>query len=414
MTARSLATIAALCAASAAYAEPLTIERAVELALERNADLAAARTEVSAARARLAGAELPLQHNPEVAGGAGPRRRGAERTTDIELAISQRVEIAGQRGARVDAATAERDGAEARLSSRRVAVAAEVRAAFARALAAERLVALAREDVSVTGDAVRAAEKRFEVGGTSQLEVNAARAEAGRAARAVAAALRRAAAARAELKLAAGLDPATSLELSGELPTTPAQRSLDVDALASRALATRADLAAARRELSAAEAETRVAAREAFPSPSVGARYAREERADIILGTLSFDLPLFNRNQAARGIAAARVTRAQSEVAATERRVRAEVQLAAERLQIAAEAAGALSGEALAGAEANLGLATRAYAAGKIGIAELLLIRRSAVEARRDHVEALEELAEAEAELARAVGTERPIGVERG
>jgi outer membrane protein TolC len=54
-------------------------------------------------------------------------------------------------------------------------------------------------------------------------------------------------------------------------------------------------------------------------------------------------------------------------------------------------------------------LATRAYEAGKIGLAELLLIRRSAVEARRDHLEALEELADAEAALARAVGSEQLV-----
>jgi cobalt-zinc-cadmium efflux system outer membrane protein len=146
--------------------------------------------------------------------------------------------------------------------------------------------------------------------------------------------------------------------------------------------------------------------REAFPAPVIGARYSREERADILVGTLTFDLPVFNRNQAARGVASASVARAKAQLAAAERRVREEVLLSVERLRIAGEAATAFEGEALAGAEANLGLATKAYEAGKIGVAELLIIRRGAVEARRDHVEVLEELAEAEAELARAIGSE--------
>jgi outer membrane protein, heavy metal efflux system len=89
-----------------------------------------------------------------------------------------------------------------------------------------------------------------------------------------------------------------------------------------------------------------------------------------------------------------------------ERRVREDVVVAVARVETAREAAQAFEGEALAGAEANVSLAARAYEAGKIGLAELLLIRGSAVEARRDHLEALEELAEAEAELARAVGSE--------
>ncbi len=409
MKAKVILAIAGLCAASAARAEPLTSERAVELALERNPELAAVAADAGAARARLSGAELLLQSNPELSAGAGPRRNGAARSTDLEVSLSQRVEVFGQRGARIDVAQAERDAAEKRLASQRIAVAAEVRSAFARVLAADRLVALAREELAVARDAVRGVERRLELGGISQLEVNAARAEGGRAARAVAVVTRRAAAARAELRTLLGSDAGAPLELAGDLPRPAGAAPLDVDALGRRALESRADLAAARRDLAAAEAEQRVAAREALPVPAIGARYSREEGADIVLGTLTFELPLFNRNHAGRGVASARRARAQAELAAAERRVREDVDLAVARVATAREAAQAFEGEVLAGAEANVTLATRAYEAGKIRLAELLLIRRSAVEARRDHVEALEELAEAEAELARAVGSERLV-----
>ena len=409
MKAKVILAIAGLCAASAARAEPLTSERAVELALERNPELAAVAADAGAARARLSGAELLLQSNPELSAGAGPRRNGAARSTDLEVSLSQRVEVFGQRGARIDVAQAERDAAEKRLASQRIAVAAEVRSAFARVLAADRLVALAREELAVARDAVRGVERRLELGGISQLEVNAARAEGGRAARAVAVVTRRAAAARAELRTLLGSDAGAPLELAGDLPRPAGAAPLDVDALGRRALESRADLAAAHRDLAAAEAEQRVAAREALPVPAIGARYSREEGADIVLGTLTFELPLFNRNHAGRGVASARRARAQAELAAAERRVREDVDLAVARVATAREAAQAFEGEVLAGAEANVTLATRAYEAGKIRLAELLLIRRSAVEARRDHVEALEELAEAEAELARAVGSERLV-----
>jgi cobalt-zinc-cadmium efflux system outer membrane protein len=409
MNANVILAIAVLCGATAARAEPLTSDRAVEFALERNPELAALAADVGAARARLSGAELPLQSNPEISAGAGPRRNGAAHSTDLEVSLSQRVEVFGQRGARIDVAQAERATAEKRHASRRVAVAAEVRSAFARVLAADRLVALAREDLAVARDAVRAAERRFELGGTSQLEVNAVRVEGGRAARSVAVATQRTAAVRAELRTLLGSDAGAPLELAGELPRPAGAAPLDVDALVGRALEARADLAAARRELAAAEAEQHFAAREALPVAAIGATYSREEGADVFLGTLTFDFPLFNRNQAGRGVASARVARAQAELAAAERRVREEVRLAVERLEIASQSVAAFEGEALAGAEANVSLATRAYEAGKIGLAELLLIRRSAVEARRDHLEALLELAEAEAGLAGAVGSERPV-----
>jgi len=409
MNANAILAAAAVWAGTAAAAEPLTSDRAVEFALERNPELAALAAELGAARARLGGAELPVQSNPEISAGAGPRRHGAAHTADVEVSLSQRIEVFGQRGARIDAARAERDVAEKRLASRRVAVAAEVRSAFARVLAADRLVALAREDLAVARDAVRAVERRFDLGGTTQLDVNAARVEGGRTARAVAVATRRAAAARAELRTILGSEPGATLELTGELPRPAGATPLDGDALGRRALESRADLAAARRELAAAEAEQRFAAREALPVPAIGARYSREEGADIVLGTLTFDLPVFNRNQAGRGVASARRARAQAELAAAERRVREDVFLAVVRVDTAREAALAFEGDALSGAEANVTLATRAYEAGKIGLAELLLIRRSAVEARRDHLEALEELADAEAALARAVGSERLV-----
>ncbi len=406
MNAKLVAAAVAVSMASAGGAEPLTSDRAVAIALERNPELAALAANARAARARLVGAELPLQSNPEVSAGAGPRIRGDRRTTDVEVSVSQRVEIFGQRGARIDVASAERDAFEARVAARRVGLAAEVRTSFARALVAERLVALAREDLSVARDAARAVERRFELGATTQLEVNAARAEGARAVRAVAVASRRAVTARSELRTLLGSEPGAPLELAGELPGESSAASLDAEALVNRALGARADLVAARRELAAAEGEVRFAQRELLPAPAIGARYSREEGADIVLGTLTFDLPVFNRNPGGRGIASARVARAQAEVAAVERRVREEVRLAVSRLEIAAEAAQAFEGEALAGAEANVTLATRAYDAGKIGIAELLLIRRGAVEARREHLEALGELAEAEAELARAMGSE--------
>jgi outer membrane protein, heavy metal efflux system len=410
MKTRRIFLAAAVVVASAARAEPITDERAVAIALERNPELAGLEADVRAARARLAGAELPLQLNPEVSAGAGPRRDRGERTTDVEVSVSQRLEVFGQRGARIDVAAAERQAWEARLAARRVAIAAEVRSAFARGLAADRLVVVAREDLAVVRDAARAVERRRDLGDTTQLEVNAARAEAGRAARGVAVASRRAASARAELRALLGVDAGTPIELAGELRRPGAAAALEPEALVAKALASRADLLAARRELGAAEAEERFASREVAPVPAIGARYAREAQADILVGTLTFELPVFNRNQAARGVASSRVARARAELAATERRVAAEVRLGVERLQLAADAAEAFEGEALAAAEANLGLATRAYEAGKIGLAELLLIRRGAVEARRDHVDALEELAAAEAELARALGSEAPFG----
>ncbi|ACL64429.1 putative sensor with HAMP domain [Anaeromyxobacter dehalogenans 2CP-1] len=403
------ATLAATLLLATAGADALTSERAVALALERNPELAALAAEARAAEARLEGARAPLPSNPELSAALGPRRSGGERTTDVELGLSQRLEIFGERSARIDVAAGERDAASARLAARRVELAASAREAHARALAAERLAALAREELAVAREAARAAERRAELGSASRLEVNAARGEVGRAARAVGTTASRLAAAQAALRTLLAAEPGEGLPLAGELPRPSDVRPADGEALVRAAAERRGDVAAARRSLAAAEAEQRLARREALPSPVLGARYAREERADVLLGTLSFELPLFDRNQAGRGAASARAARAGVELAAATRRAGEEVQLALARLRAATEAASAFDDGAVSGAEENLALSTRAYEAGKIGLADLLLMRRSAVEARRDHVEALEELAAAEAALARAAGSERLV-----
>ena len=107
---------------------------------------------------------------------------------------------------------------------------------------------------------------------------------------------------------------------------------------------------------------------------------------------LAFDLPLFNRNQAARGVAAARQQQAARALEALTRSVRAEVALAASRLASAQDAAQAYAGGLLAGLEENMQLVTEAYRAGKVDFFQLLVIRRETLEARNGYVDALEEL----------------------
>lgn len=404
------AMVAALAAAlaSAAAAEPLDVERAVEVALARNPGLAALAQAARAAAARAEGAGTPLQDEPEIELAAGPRRDGDRDTLDVELGVSQRLGAFGARGARLAAARAQTAAAEARLAAARVDLAAEVRAAHGRALAAVRLEALAREEVEVAAAVRAAAVRRFEAGGASRLDQNAAEIELGRARRGVAAAAQRVLEARDELRALLDAEAGVPFELAGDLSReAPAP---DAEPLVARALASRPDLAAARQDLEAARADERLAGREALPAPALGARLAREEGASIALGTLSFEVPLWNRNRAARGAAAADVAAAERAVLALERRVRREVLLAVAGLAAAREALGALDGEALRAAEENVGLATLGFEAGKLGVAELLLVRRAALDARREQVEALAEVAAARAALARAAGSVAPVG----
>lgn len=415
-----LALAATLAPARTARAdEALTLEAAIRRAWEQNSDIRAAEAEVDAARARAAGARAQRLGNPELSIGAGPRFGSGERapgdrhgsTIDVELSITQPIEIGGRRRARIDAAAASVNVAEARLAELRGAVAADVREAFGRALAAEAHGQVARDAIQLATQALQAAERRQRAGDASLIEVNTARIELGRSQRANLAARRMRAAAIAELKLLLGIGAAAPVALQGQLEPAGQERTVagqahTIDLQESIALAARnrADLLVARHELEATRAEQRLASREAVPTPRVGVSFGKEESAQIVLGILSMEIPLFDRNQTARGVSRARVRQAELAVAALEQRIAQEVELSLERVRTAREALEAFSGDVLRALEENVALVTRGYEAGELDFLQLLLIRREMLEARREYIEALAELNSAEAQLDRVLG----------
>lgn len=389
--------------APALSARPLTMEQSVTLALEHSPRLIEGRAEAASAQAQWEGADLPFQSNPQLQAAVGPRLRDEGDTIELSVGISQQLEIFGQRSARKDAARAATEASRFRLESLQVELAAEVRQAFGRALAAEQLLRLSEDALGLAEEGRKVAEERLQAGAASHIEMNLATVERGRARQAKVRAARLRVQTLAELKLLLGMDPSEDITLEHALraEVTP-QPALSV--LVERAAQQRQDVKAARAEWEAARAELQFARRDALPRPSVGLAYGREENDTIFQGTLSIDLPVFNRNQAGRGTSVARERRAQQRLAATERFVRAEVELALNRYQSAQAAAELFDAEVLAALQENLKLVTEAYRAGKVDSLQVLIIRREALDGRRDYIEALEELNAAQAQLLRAMG----------
>jgi cobalt-zinc-cadmium efflux system outer membrane protein len=396
------AMLAAL-APEARGAEELALADAVERALAASAEVRAAEAEVrAAAEARRVAGRL-LADNPELEAAAG-RRDG---TAEYDAALSQRLELWGQRGARADVADATLRAAEARRALRRGEILAEVRALFAGVRAARERAAVEAEAAQIAVDAERASVARERAGDVSRLEVNAARVASGRAVRERLVAEEGRADAEAALELALGVDPGALREVA-LVPGTPrtAVTPADEAALADQTMERRADVAAARADAEAARAASRLAGREAIPSPALGVAWAREEGEDVVQGTLAVELPLFRRNEVARADASARASTAEAQLAVLERRVRQEVRLAAGRVRSARAAVEALGDGAIAAVEENAALVERAHAEGRLGFVEVALLRRQLLDARRDRIDALERLARAEAELGRVTGEE--------
>ncbi len=392
--------------ATTATAEPLTLGQVIERALQQNPEVNQAAADVEAAQARLADSSRLVRDNPNLSAAAGPRYTDEGAQLELGLQLTQPLEIAGQRSARISAAEAALLAARATLQSRRAEAGARARTAFAAVLASRARVEAAGEAVTFATRSLDAARDRMTAGAASQIDVNAALVELGRAQREQLAARQKLVAERAELIALLGLDPREDLELSGTLETTQvrAEETGSEEAAIRTALAQRTDLAAARAALDAARAEASLANRSAFPTPSIGVGYGRESREDILQGLLSMPIPVFDRNQAERAAASARVRRAESEYASIERHIVSETRVALQRLAAAREVVEAYQAQIRDAAQQNVGLVQEGYRAGKLDLFQVLLIQRDALDARRGYVDALEELAAASAELDRALG----------
>lgn len=383
---------------------PMTMERAVELALERRLELREMEAELELARGGLVGAQLSSRRNPEISGGAAARISGDDLSVDAEAGISQTFELGGARRQRVAAAEAWESALLRRQEHLRLEVAAEARGAFVEAVDAGRITDLARQAETLTADLHRIARERLEADAGTELEVNLAALEWLGAQRQLRAAIRRERTSRLALCRALSLSPGVDLALPRELPEPPEVAASEGE-LIGRALANRPDLAAFDHVREQAEAEIGVARADAWPELTVEATYALEGGSDHIIGAgLSIPLPLFQRNQGEIAQARARAEVARVEVEAARLTIEAEVASEVQRYLAAREVAQLMSGETIGLISRNLELLRLSFEEGNVGLIEVLLVQRDLLAAQREAVEAETELHRARIALELAVG----------
>jgi len=408
---RRLALGLALAAATTAGAEsalprtPLTLDEALRTAFDRNPVLSAQRAALGEARGRLVAART-WPYNPEVGADVARRRSdlAGPDATDYSVSVSQELELAGQSGKRAATAGAELRAAEAVLVREGRLLAALVERAFADAVGAREALDVERADREVVRQFLAYTERRFEAGAASALDLNLARATAGRAERRFLTAEAAAQAARSLLAEVTGLDPADPPEPAGLLALPPGPPPPLPELIAS-ARDRRADLRAFESASRAAEARLRLARALAVPNVRIGGFYSREDGVDTIVGAqLSIGLPLFNRNQGGIAEARAGVDRSAAESRAVALAAEREVAEAWARHRAAQAAAERLREQVVGSLEENLGLLQRAFEAGKVGATELLLFRREFVEAQREFVAAAVEAWTTRVELELASG----------
>lgn len=424
----------------------LTAEDAVRVALLNNPTLQAAFYRIGMARADVVQSGLfsnpslsfSLQF-PEGGGRSNLQASLAQNIVDLwQIPVRKRV---SESTLTETVLSIGRDGAR---------LAADVKAAYFAAVAADRHLTIAKENLEVARNLLDVTQARQKAGAVGELDVNLARSPVLTAELDVQSARFGADTARRRLAILLGLTGrGEELQLIEPLPQPP-EMSLPSDHIVELALEARLDLSAARQTSTSAEQRVREEYLKVFPNIEIGpflersesrgqpgrniladtARssvaaggltapdiqsrgqrdQARRQEINSILGpALTVTLPIFDQNQAQIAKAEYEYQQTLKQLDAIERAVVQEARQAADQAETAWKIARYYEAQVVPQALQALELSDTSYRAGKTSIVTVLEAQRTLLATRRSSVNAARDAAQAIADLERATG--RPLSV---
>jgi outer membrane protein, heavy metal efflux system len=382
--------IASVFAAEVAYSQTaLTLHSAIQQA-ESSALAHQGQDRVEAARgiARQAG----LRPNPRLYIQSEDLRPWASNfdfangTEDYSY-LSQTFEMDRKRAKRVDLANANirRSQAEQGLLERQIA--GRVASAYWAAVASARIVKLLEDDLSAVDDMVRYHKERVEAGAMRGADLLRMQIERDRLVTSLEAARRDMTLTRIELFRQ--MDRPLDLKVQFVDPIdnlAPIQSEPMATVLASRA-----DVAAAREAVAAAQADVKLQKALGVPDIDLLGGYKRNSGANTLYGGVQIQLPLSNRNQGEVQRAAANLQFAQDQLQQVEMSVRADVTSAEEVYARQREIVEHVLPDMRSRAQQNLAIMNDAYKTGGIDLLRYIDAERTAIDVK---VSALRSLAD--------------------
>lgn len=375
--------------------QALSLAEVWRLAEEANPTLKTKRAEMAAVEGARTDAGALFYNNP-VLNLDGTRRQVPQdgmpetRAREWSAGLQQSFEIAGQRGYRSNAAEAAQRALQEEILDVRTQVRTDVSQFYYRVVALQERIELEQEALGLFERTAGAIQKRRAAGEDTKLDANVATVEAERARNQLAVAREQLLDARAELANRLQLPADRLPQASRDLSVTGITYSL-VALLAQaetqprlRALGAREDSARFRLKLENARR---------YPDVTVGLRTGREglspARERLTTVTLSVPLPLFNRNATGIGQASTQLTQAGISRIAGVRDVQAQVQTLWAKLESLRARVRRLQDVVLPALLDNQQLSVKSQQAGQIGLLELIVVNRQALDARRDLNDAL-------------------------
>lgn len=394
-----------------------TADALVAYAIENNPDLEAMRQEIKAAEALVRQADLRANPTLEV----GAAKNPATPSYNAMVKASLPLELYGRRKARVTVAEREAEVRRNLLADRERVLAAEVRSKFGESLALILKLSFIEETLAVTTQNYSLVSARVDEGRTAPLEQNMELVELNRIR-----AMRETSEGKIEISLLelrnlVGMNPEEPLRLRGDFddlltPLPPLVIATE------RALVQRPDLQTARALENLAEARIAQAKTEGKLDAGVSAGYERMrqgfpqkgfddngqitpigELANVFSVSVTFNLPVFNKNQGSIEAAAYEKSAAVKRTEFGELTVRREVASAVARYNRAARAMEIYRAGVERQAETNLGVVRQTYELGSKDLLDYIAEQRRFIEIKDSFIESQLETYLARVEILRAV-----------
>ena len=382
----------------------LSLDEALRLALTNNRKLQAEFMSVGVAKADLV--QAGLLSNPSLSllfllpsGGGGQ--------ANLQGSIAQSISDLWQLPRRKAVAGHALEESVLKLSRFAGELVLDTRDAYYEAVAARESLAVARENLEIATKSLSSVRAQVEAGVANNVDLNLAQGQALAAELALRRSERDVIGGKRRLATLLSLEgDIADVELTDSLPAA-VQELPDKELLVERARETRLDLKAAATAVRAAEAETSLVRRGAFPELSVGPAVERpeDEGADALVGAgATLTLPLFDQNQARVAKArygALRERKVYEDLAIT---VSQDVRSAADKAAASVRTAAFMQTALLPQAEQSVALAQRSYELGDTTLITLLETQRTALQARQGYIDARLDAAKTFSELERAAG----------
>ena len=378
----------------------LTLDRAIQMALEHNPELRASGARVDAAAGRAYQAKKWSNPELELSAEDWPASRGrgfsdAKQT----IGIAQTLPYPGKKSLDKQIGGAGVKLSEAELALRRTELVRDVKAGFFRVLASERLVEVSTQLVAVAESSAATARKRVDAGATAYQEQLRAEVQLEQARTELTGFQRELAGARQVLVTTLGRPDLKEAGLSGGLAEAP-DASLMEEAGMER-LAKHPSAVAAQANLGRAQLAYRRARLEPYPDVKVGVsggRIGESDRSIIQLG-FSLPLPIIDRGKGKQQEARANVSVAKAELHGVQQQLQREWANAQKRYRTAAEQVANYRERILPKAGEALRLVQTGFEQGKFNFIDLVDTQRTTAEVRLAYQQKLFELNVAQAEL---------------